>query len=306
MVFFGALTLQHTQKLPTKTQQFTAYNAQPWICQLLFGHHLRYGKPVIPWSSIFSVARQQASLSYFIKVSQPSPGAKVAIRYCLFRFSPLMFPNPKELHMLNVNDVFFLEKWKNIWISQELHIHHCGFDWILRGIVYLGSFFLKMPCLLWTKSRKGQAMTLVKHGWIRQMFIWVATLSAHVPGLLRTAFQRPLQVDVSETLESFDLFLGVEVHQRIPSETRGLKSGHATKKSENQFKAHQWIIEVLVMYDISLYDLLQSVVVVVVVVVVCPTCRSVHIEWTCCACTACTRYASCSKTTPKLPWPWFM
>ena len=190
MVFFGALTLQHTQKLPTKTQQFTAYNAQPWICQLLFGHHLRYGKPVIPWSSIFSVARQQASLSYFIKVSRPSPGAKVAIRYCLFRFSPLMFPNPKELHMLNVNDVFFLEKWKNIWISQELHIHHCGFDWILRGIVYLGSFFLKMPCLLWTKSRKGQAMTLVKHGWIRQMFIWVATLSAHVPGLLRTAFQR--------------------------------------------------------------------------------------------------------------------
>lgn len=35
----------------------------PWICQFLLAHHLRYGKPVIPWSSIFSVARQQASLS---------------------------------------------------------------------------------------------------------------------------------------------------------------------------------------------------------------------------------------------------
>ncbi len=78
----------------------------------------------------------------------------------------------------------------------------------------------------------------------------IAPISAHVPGLIRTAFQRPLQADVSETSESFDL----EVHQRNPSETKDW-SQVIQQEVWCQFKTHQWIIEALVRYDISLYDL---------------------------------------------------
>lgn len=94
-----------------------------------------------------------------------------------FRFSPLMFQIPRYSTTCWMSMMWFFEKWKNIWISQELHIHHCGFDWIWLGNLYLGSFFRKFHACFEQNPERGKLWQLVKHGWIRQMFLWVLTLS---------------------------------------------------------------------------------------------------------------------------------
>lgn len=137
-----------------------------------------------------------------------------------FRFSKLMFPNPKELHMLEVNDVIFFEKWKNIWISQELHIHHWGFDWILRGNVYLVSFFSEnsMPGL--NKIQRGASYDI---GWT--WFIHVPDVPVGCDTLCSCS--RPTKNCISKTSPGWrfwnlgKLRSGIGVHHRIPSETRG-------------------------------------------------------------------------------------
>ena len=277
MVFFRAPTLRRKPKdCQRKPSNLLLIVLNPEFAKC--SSFKVWKKTVMPWSSI----PQCPTVS----------GGQGRDPVLPFRFSPLMFQIPRYSTTCWMPMMCFFLIGKNIWISQELHIHHCGFDWIWLGNLHLGSFFWKFHAWFEQNPERGK------------LWHWLNMAESG-----RCSCSRPTKNCISKTSPGWRFWnlgklrsgIGLEVHQRIASETRGLKSGHATKKSDNQFKAHQWIIEVLVMYDISLYDLLQSVV-----YVFCPTRWSVHIEWKCCACTDCIRYASCSKNTPILPWPWFM
>ena len=137
---------------------------------------LWYGKPVIPWSSIFSVARQQASLSSSRFPDRlRGPRSRSGIAFSLFTADV-----PKSQGTPHVECQWCDFCLKNGKIS-EYH-KNCtfiiadliGFDWEMCIWVH---FFWKCHACFEQNPERGKLWQLVKHGWIRQMFIWVATLS---------------------------------------------------------------------------------------------------------------------------------
>lgn len=142
-----------------------------------------------------------------------------------FVFHRWCFPNPKELHMLNVNDVIFFEKWKNIWIY--LNITRAAHSSLRIWLDLIGKLciwvhrFWNFHAWFEQNPERGKLWQLVKHGWIREMFILVSTCF--------DTCSRPTKNCISKTSPGWRFWnlgklrsgIGLDVHQRIPSETKG-------------------------------------------------------------------------------------